>query len=47
VWSWNALIAMVCGDTVIWKPSLKTPLCAVAVQKICDEVMDRHGWKAC
>jgi aldehyde dehydrogenase (NAD+) len=45
VWSWNALIAMVCGDTVIWKPSLKTPLCAVAVQKICDEVMDRHGWK--
>jgi aldehyde dehydrogenase (NAD+) len=45
VWSWNALIALVCGDTVIWKPSLKTPLCAVAVQKICDEVMDRHGWK--
>jgi len=45
VWSWNALIAMVCGDTVIWKPSLKTPLCAVAVQKLCDEVMDRHGWK--
>jgi aldehyde dehydrogenase (NAD+) len=44
VWSWNALIAMVCGDTVIWKPSLKTPLCAVAVQKICDMVMERHGW---
>src|SRR5690349_20313749 len=45
VWSWNALIAMVCGDTVIWKPSLKTPLCAVEVQKICDRVLDRHGWK--
>ena len=45
VWSWNALIAMVCGDTVIWKPSLKTPLCAVAVQQICDRVLDRHGWK--
>jgi len=45
VWSWNALIAMVCGDTVIWKPSLKTPLCAVAVQEICDRVLDRHGWK--
>src|SRR5260370_39337820 len=45
VWSWNALLAMVCGDTVIWKPSLKTPLCAVAVQRICDEVMDHHGWK--
>jgi aldehyde dehydrogenase (NAD+) len=45
VWSWNALIGLVCGDTVIWKPSLKTPLCAVAVQQICDRVLDRHGWK--
>jgi aldehyde dehydrogenase (NAD+) len=45
VWSWNALIAMACGDTVVWKPSLKTPLCAVAVQKICDRVLERHGWK--
>src|SRR5580698_10586428 len=45
VWSWNALIAMVCGDTVVWKPSLKTPLTAIAVQKICDRVMDRHGWR--
>ncbi len=44
VWSWNALIAMVCGDTVIWKPSLKTPLTAVAVTRICDEVLARHGW---
>ncbi|HEV8414991.1 MAG TPA: aldehyde dehydrogenase family protein [Bryobacteraceae bacterium] len=44
VWSWNALIAMVCGDTVLWKPSLKVPLCAVAVQEICDRVLDRHGW---
>ena len=45
VWSWNAMIAMVCGDTVIWKPSLKTPLTAIAVQKICDEVLVRHGWE--
>ncbi len=45
VWSWNALIAMVCGDTVVWKPSLKVPLCAVAVQEICDRVLERHGWK--
>ncbi len=45
VWSWNALIAMVCGDTVVWKPSLKVPLCAVAVQEICGRVLDRHGWK--
>ena len=45
VWSWNALIAMVCGDTVVWKPSLKTPLTAIAVQMICDRVLERHGWK--
>jgi len=45
VWSWNALVALVCGDTVIWKPSTKTPLCAVAVQEICDRVLGRHGWK--
>jgi aldehyde dehydrogenase (NAD+) len=45
VWSWNALIAAVCGDCVLWKPSLKTPLTAVAVQKICDRVLERHGWR--
>jgi aldehyde dehydrogenase (NAD+) len=44
VWAWNALIAMVCGDPVVWKPSLKTPMCAVAVQKICDRVLERNGW---
>jgi aldehyde dehydrogenase (NAD+) len=44
VWSWNALIAMVCGDCVIWKPSLKTPLTAVAVQRICERVLERHGY---
>src|SRR5882762_635805 len=45
VWSWNALIAMVCGDSVIWKPSWKTPLTAIAVQDLCDRVLERHGWK--
>jgi aldehyde dehydrogenase (NAD+) len=45
VWSWNALIAAVCGDCVLWKPSLKTPLTAIAVQKICDRVLDHHGWR--
>jgi L-aminoadipate-semialdehyde dehydrogenase len=45
VWSWNALIAMVCGDTVVWKPSLKTPLCAMEVERICTRVLERHGWK--
>ncbi|MGH9660837.1 MAG: aldehyde dehydrogenase family protein, partial [Bryobacteraceae bacterium] len=43
VWAWNALIAAVCGDTVVWKPSEETPLTAVAVQKLCDRVFARHG----
>ena len=43
VWSWNAAIAAVCGDPVIWKPSEHTPLCAVAVQNIANRVMDDHG----
>ncbi|MGC8917598.1 MAG: aldehyde dehydrogenase family protein [Thermoanaerobaculum sp.] len=43
VWSWNAAIAVVCGDPVIWKPSSKTPLCAVAVQNICNRVSQRFG----
>lgn len=45
VWSWNAMIAAVCGDCVVWKPSSETPLSAIAVQKICDRVFARHGWK--
>jgi len=45
VWSWNALIAAVCGDTVIWKPSHKTPLTAIAVQGICNRVLARNGWQ--
>src|SRR5579872_2156476 len=45
VWSWNALIAAVCGDCVLWKPSSRTPLCAIAVQKICNRVFERHGIK--
>lgn len=43
VWSWNAFIAAVCGDTMIWKPSHKTPLCSIAVQKIMDDVLAKHG----
>ena len=42
VWAWNAAVAAVCGDPVIWKPSPLTPLCAVAVQQIADEVSQRH-----
>ena len=43
VWSWNTAIAVVCGDPVIWKPSSLTPLCAIAVQHICNRVMADHG----
>ncbi|MEZ5163444.1 MAG: aldehyde dehydrogenase family protein [Fimbriimonadaceae bacterium] len=38
VWSWNACLAFVCGDSTIWKPSEKTPLTALAVQAIVDRV---------
>lgn len=43
VWAWNAALAAVCGNCVIWKPSTETPLTAIAVQKICDRVMAVHG----
>lgn len=43
VWAWNAAIAAVCGNTMIWKPSPKTPLTAIAIQKICDRVCEKHG----
>lgn len=43
VWSWNAFIAAICGNTVIWKPSPKTPLCAIAVQHICNDVMQQFN----
>ncbi len=39
VWSWNAMIALVCGDVVLWKPSSKVPLCAVAVHQIIGKVL--------
>jgi aldehyde dehydrogenase (NAD+) len=43
VWSWNSMIAAVCGDTVVWKPSSKVPLCGIAVQHIVNQVMKHHG----
>ncbi len=43
VWSWNALIAAVCGDTIVWKPSSKVPLSAIAVQNIVNRVLDRNN----
>ncbi len=44
VWSWNAFIAAVCGDTCVWKPSPKTPLTAIAVQKICNAALAGHDF---
>lgn len=45
VWAWNAFLAAICGNTVIWKPSPKTPLCAIAVQHICNRVLNRYGYR--
>jgi aldehyde dehydrogenase (NAD+) len=45
VWAWNALIAAVCGDTVIWKPSEETPLTAIAVHQIAQTVLARHQFE--
>jgi L-aminoadipate-semialdehyde dehydrogenase len=39
VWAWNALLAAVCGNATVWKPSPKTPLAAIAVQNICNRIM--------
>jgi len=42
VWSWNAMLAMVCGDVVLWKPSSKVMLCSIAVHKIIADVLKRN-----
>ena len=46
VWAWNAMIAAVCGDTVIWKPSEFAPLTAIAMNKICSKVAADNGFPA-
>ena len=43
VWAWNAFLAAICGNVSVWKPSPKTPLCAVAVQELCTRVLAQHG----
>jgi len=45
VWAWNAFIAAVCGDITVWKPSSKAPLCGIAIQNICNEVLEIHGYR--
>ena len=44
VWSWNAFIAAICGNVTVWKPSHHTPLCGIAVQKICNEALELNGY---
>jgi aldehyde dehydrogenase (NAD+) len=44
VWSWNTALALVCGDTVLWKPSSKTPLSAIACTKIAERVLNSFGF---
>lgn len=43
VWSWNAALALVCGNAVVWKPSEKTPLTALATQALFDRALDKFG----
>jgi aldehyde dehydrogenase (NAD+) len=46
VWSWNAFLGAICGNACIWKPSPKTPLTALAVQHLCNRVMEANGLPA-
>lgn len=43
VWAWNAFLAAICGNITLWKPSAKTPLCAIAVQNICNQVLQQNN----
>jgi aldehyde dehydrogenase (NAD+) len=43
VWSWNTMLAWVCGDVCIWKPSEKTPLCSIACQNIIAQVFEKNN----
>jgi aldehyde dehydrogenase (NAD+) len=42
VWAWNSAIAAICGDSMIWKPSAKTPLCALAITRIAQKVLEAN-----
>ncbi len=43
VWAWNSMLAMVCGDSTLWKPSSKTPLTAIAMTKVAAQVLEPEG----
>lgn len=42
VWAWNAFIAAIAGNAIVWKPSPKTPLCAIAIQHLCNRVLNEN-----
>ncbi|MDP6849503.1 MAG: aldehyde dehydrogenase family protein [Planctomycetota bacterium] len=46
VWAWNSMLAMICGDSTLWKPSSKTPLTAIAMTKVAARVLEPAGWGA-
>jgi aldehyde dehydrogenase (NAD+) len=46
VWAWNAMLSLVCGNAHVWKPSRKTPLCAIAMTRVCAEVLEPDGFGA-
>lgn len=46
VWAWNAALAAVCGDAMVWKPSQQAPLAALAVQRIVEQVVGHQPWRA-
>jgi aldehyde dehydrogenase (NAD+) len=46
VWAWNSLLALVCGDACVWKPSPKTPLTAIAMTNVCRPVLEEAGFGA-
>jgi aldehyde dehydrogenase (NAD+) len=46
VWAWNSMLALVCGDACLWKPSHKTPLCALALTRIAASVLEPDGFGA-
>lgn len=43
VWAWNSMLALVCGDACVWKPSEATPLCAIAITNVCRPVLEAEG----
>ena len=46
VWAWNSMLALICGDATIWKPSPKTPLTAIATINVCRKVLEEDGFGA-